>query len=71
MITYYPEPQSVDPMLQRLVRRIAGGHATAEEIEQARLAANLSPLEAILVAEFLQRELATTFLDELSHPLCC
>ena len=70
MITYFPEPKSVDPMLQRLVRRCLDGQATAQEIEDARHAAGLSALELRVVQEFLKREMATTFIGDVLHPVC-
>ena len=71
MITYFPEPKSVDPMLQRLVRRCLDGTATAQQLEAARQAAELSALEMLAVQSFLRRELSITFISDMLPQVCC
>lgn len=70
MIAFQPDPTVIDAPLQRLVRRVVSGQASREEIEQARQAAGLSPIETLLVTEFLRREMQTTFAGDVLHPLC-
>ena len=70
MTTCISDPNCVDTQLQRLVRRIADGQASAAEIEQARKQAGLSPIEALIVAEFLREQTATTFIGDILHPYC-
>lgn len=70
MTVFHCDPSEFDGQTQRLVRRISNGQATAEEIEQARQSAGMSPLEAMLVAEFIKRETSTTFIGDVLQPLC-
>ena len=70
MTNFQFEPNAVDTSLQRLVRRIADGQASAAEIEEARQASGLSPLEAMIVEQFLREQTATTFVGDVLHPVC-
>lgn len=69
MQVFHFEPTGVDTKLQQFVRRAVSGQATAEEIEQARQQAGLSPLECLLLAEAIERQ-SVTFIGDVLHPLC-
>lgn len=70
MLSFECDPSEFDDQTQRLVRRIVSGQATDAEIEAARQAAGMSPIEALLVAEFIKRETSTTFIGDVLQPLC-
>lgn len=69
MTTCISDPIAVDTSFQRLVRKCVNGQATADEINEARQAAGLSPLEALLLAEAIDRQ-SQTFVGCPLVPLC-
>lgn len=69
MLSFECDPSQFDGQTQRVVRRILSGQATDAEIEQARQASGLSPLELLLLAEAIERQ-SVPFSGDVLHPLC-
>ena len=64
------DPICVDANLSLLVCRITGHQATVAEIEQVQHAANVTLVQALLLTEFLRRELDCTLSSEIMNPMC-
>ena len=64
------DPICVDATLSLLVRRVTRGQGTVAEIEQVQHAANVSLVQALLLTEFLRRELDCTLASEIVNPTC-
>ena len=60
----------VDANLSLLVRRITCGKATIAELEQFQHEANVTLVSALLLTEFLRRELDCTLASEFVNPMC-
>ena len=56
--------------LSLLVRRVTSGQGTVAEIEQVQHAANVTLVQALLLTEFLRRELDCTLSSEIMNPMC-